>query len=334
MSTIPTDIIDFDPSTVNSFKNFRFSNCISVNDLRLDDDKSLSSEKESSSDPGSSDLGSSGTPGKEPVQLKKVSYEADMNEQRDNMIKDIVFYHERCVVNCTPSIAFGKPMQDYINGQVSSGKNRWIYEILDGNRENESILVETDDFVFLPDTHAINNGRTYNWLAIVKDRSLRTLRDLDARHISMLRKMKMTCVDYIQSVTQHNAHNVMAYVHYLPSVYQLHVHFCAPYGCYTTIDPMKMYPLDSIISNLTIDGAYFKKANITTVIYGNVNLLNIYNLPASLANASSKFAIDLKRGSVCPCCKNRCNKCRGKKLASLAVGGQDENVPICRARKR
>ncbi|EKX35190.1 hypothetical protein GUITHDRAFT_146688 [Guillardia theta CCMP2712] len=219
-------------------------------------------------------------------------------------------------------------MQDYIETQVNSNKNKWIYEILDGTREKDSVLIETDEFVFLPDTHAMNNGSVYNWLCIVKDRKLRTLRDLDARHIPMLRKMKMTCIDYIQSVTQHNAHNIMAYVHYLPSVYQLHVHFCAPYGCYTTMDALKIYPLDSIISNLGIDKDYFKKTSITTVVYGNATLLNIYKLPSSLANASSKFAIDLKK-SACPCCKGRCNKCKGRRLQDAAIVYNSKNKKKC-----
>jgi len=213
-------------------------------------------------------------------------------------------YYERCVVNCTPSIAFSKEMQDYIDLQVNSNKNKWIYDILDGKKEKDSILLETDEFVFLPDTHAVNDNYIYNWLAIVKDRRLRTLRDLDAEHIPMLKRIKMACVDYIQGVTQYNSHNIMAYVHYLPSVYQLHIHFCAPYGCYTTMDALKIYPLDSIISNLQIDGSYFRKVGITTVIYGNPQLLSIFNV--SVSPTSSKLAIDIKNS----CGRLRYSRCK------------------------
>lgn len=320
-----SSVIDFKCKETNSFKDFKFirSHRISIDDLKISDPLdllSLDDKMQSISD--GSDASSSTVASSTSSSTASSSPPSSSPPDSDMMMKDIVFYHERCVVNCTPSIAFGKPMQDYIENQVNASKNKWIYDILDGTREKDSVLIETDDFLFLPDTHAINNGHTYNWLSIVKDRKLRTLRDLDARHIPMLRKMKMTCLDYIQSVTQHNLHNIMAYVHYLPSVYQLHVHFCAPYGCYTTMDALKIYPLDSIISNLQIDGDYFKKTNITTVVYGNVSLLNIYKLPSSLASASSKFAIDLKKNPLCPCCKGRCSKCKGRRDLQVMSNGR------------
>lgn len=234
--------------------------------------------------------------------LESSSSSSDAHSPQNDTFSSGTQYYERCVVNCTPSIAFSKDMQDYIDAQVSSNKNKWIYDILDGKKEKDSILLETDEFVFLPDTHAVNDSYIYNWLAIVKDRRLRTLRDLNADHIPMLKRMKMACVDYIQGVTQYNAHNIMAYVHYLPSVYQLHIHFCAPYGCYTTMDALKIYPLDSIISNLQIDGDYFHKVGITTVIYGNPQLLNIFNV--SVSPSGSKLAIDIKNNSF------RMRRCR------------------------
>ncbi len=187
---------------------------------------------------------------------------------------------ERCVVTCKPSHAFSEEMQSFIDNQVNMPRKQWVYEVIRGERETENVLLDTPEFVFLPDTHALNDGKTINWLAVVKDRSLRTLRDLHGRHLGMLRRLRVQCTEYILANTEWKRHNIMAYFHYLPSVFQLHVHFCAPYGSYTTLDVFKVHPLDTVIGNLEMDREYYRKAVLPTVVVGNSALLGVYGLTA------------------------------------------------------
>lgn len=203
---------------------------------------------------------------------------------------------ERCIVTCTPQHAFSDAMLHYIENQINSPRKKWIYDIIDGLREQENVLLDTPEFVFLPDTHAINDGHVYNWMAVVKDRSLWTLRNLTGDHVPLLKRVKLLCVEQIMLLTGWKKHNIMAYVHYLPSVFQLHIHFCAPYGSYTTVDVFKMQPLDMVIKNLEIDSDYYKKANLTTVVVGNSRLMQIYGVGNTLDNALQKQGIiDWKR---------------------------------------
>eukprot|EP00960_Hanusia_phi_P075096 768373-Hanusia_phi.AAC.13 len=185
---------------------------------------------------------------------------------------------ERCVVACTPAHAFGPAMQSYVENQINMPRKQWIYEVIDGTREQDNVLLDTPDMVFLPDTHALNDGKTINWLAVIKDRSLRSLRDLRGRHVKMLKRVRLLCTEYILANTSWKRHNIMAYVHYLPSVFQLHIHFCAPYGSYTTLDVFKVHPLDSVIGNLDMDGDYYRKATLSTIVVGNAGLLAVYGL--------------------------------------------------------
>jgi len=186
--------------------------------------------------------------------------------------------YERCVVTCTPQHAFSPAMDNYVEQQTNMPRKQWIYDVIEGRREQDNVLVENADMVFLPDTHALNDGRTINWLAIVKDRSLKSLRDLDGGHVAMLKRIRLICTEHILAHTPWKRHNIMAYIHYLPSVFQLHIHFCAPYGSYTTLDVFKIHPLDNVISNLEIDHDFYKKASLSTVVVGNSELLSIYGL--------------------------------------------------------
>lgn len=188
--------------------------------------------------------------------------------------------YERCIVACTPGFAFGHDMQDFISNQVNLPRKQWIYEVIDGEREQDNVLIDIPEMVFLPDTHALNDGKTINWLAICKDRSLKTLRDLRGHHVKLLKRIRLQCTEFIMATTGWKKHNIMAYIHYLPSVFQLHIHFCAPYGSYTTLDVLKVHPLDTVISNLEIDPEYYRKVTLSTVVVGNANLLNVYGLNA------------------------------------------------------
>jgi hypothetical protein len=59
----------------------------------------------------------------------------------------------------------------------------------------------------------------------------------------------------------------MAYVHYPPSVYQLHVHFCFPYGQYCHRDAFRVHSLANIINNLEIDADYYTKVTLQLPLY-------------------------------------------------------------------
>jgi hypothetical protein len=59
----------------------------------------------------------------------------------------------------------------------------------------------------------------------------------------------------------------MAYVHYPPSVYQLHVHFSFPYGQYCHRDTYRVHSLSSVINNLEMDPDYYAKATLHLALY-------------------------------------------------------------------
>lgn len=187
----------------------------------------------------------------------------------------------KIIVTCTPQIAFGDKMSNYILSQQNNSKKKWIYEILAGTREQDSILHDDRDFLLLPDTHALNTNSVTNWLVIFKNPLLKSIRNLNANHIPMLQKCKHICIRKLTQKTDavnFKQNQIMFYFHYLPSIFQLHLHICAPYGQYTTNDLYKIHPLENVISNLSIDTDYYKKITLSTVILARGDLsVSVYN---------------------------------------------------------
>lgn len=181
-------------------------------------------------------------------------------------------------------------MQDYIKGELARPSKQWIGCVLDGTQESEEIKLNTGEYLLLPDTEKVNrywrimntrdrlsrsssssnmggssggsNNITLNWLAILKDQNIKTLRELRGEHVPMLRDLRHRCLEKIQEETGKTPDQVMVYLHYHPSVYQVHIHFAYPYLQYGHRDVYRVHLLDSVIHNLTVDGEYYKNACI------------------------------------------------------------------------
>jgi len=188
----------------------------------------------------------------------------------------------------TPALHASQSVARFIEQEVVRPSKQWICHIIDGTQEKEEVIYRNHAFVLLPDTERVNRywrvppsaaacyaggtrprapKRVLNWLAIAHDRELRTLRDLRGKHVPMLRQMLDACLQAVESETSIRRDQVMAYVHYPPSVYQLHVHFSYPYGQYCHRDAYRVHNLASIINNLEIDPEYYAKATLHMAIY-------------------------------------------------------------------
>lgn len=203
----------------------------------------------------------------------------------------------------TPKLFQKQSVVRFINQEVARPSKQWIRNILDGNQESEEVIVRTDEFVLLPDTERVNrywrfqskastsvsltvsptsqplyvsalskrapghSRRMLNWLCIAHDRTLRTMRDLRGQHVPMLKRMLDQCMQTMEITTGIPQNQVMAYVHYPPSVYQLHVHFAFPYGQHCHRDTFRVHSLQAIINNLEIDPDYYLKATLQLALY-------------------------------------------------------------------
>jgi m7GpppX diphosphatase len=199
--------------------------------------------------------------------------------------------HDYVLVAETPEMYSRNAVASFIEQETRRPSKQWITSIIAGDQEREQVIVRTEEFVLLPDTERVNRywrtptgtkahhhhrppkqapptpRMTLNWLSIVNDLSVRTLRDLRGKHVPMLRAMLAGCMSAVETYTGIPSDQVMAYVHYPPSVYQLHVHFSYPYGQYCHRDAYRVHSLEGIINNLEIDPEYYAKSTLHLAMY-------------------------------------------------------------------
>ena len=80
---------------------------------------------------------------------------------------------------------YEKIVRPYIeNNQLNA---QWVYNIIDGKSERERILLETDQFLVLPDIMWDGKAtESLHILGIVKPHDIHSIRDLKPEHIPML----------------------------------------------------------------------------------------------------------------------------------------------------
>jgi hypothetical protein len=112
----------------------------------------------------------------------------------------------------------------------------------------------------------------FHWLAVATDTNLRTLRDLRGHHAQMLHSLYTQTCQRIHEETGVDPGQIMAYVHYPPSVYQLHVHFKHLTGQGVSHDTLRVHPLPVILNNLRIDPDYYAKSRMQVPVYVHTEL--------------------------------------------------------------
>ncbi|KAE9308086.1 hypothetical protein PF008_g21059 [Phytophthora fragariae] len=114
---------------------------------------------------------------------------------------------------------------------IHAEKMQWVYNILDHKSESERIIYEDvnprDGFILLPDFKWSDpaNLESLYCLAIVHDRSLRSIRDLTASHLRLLRNIRDSSLEVLKTKYGVDSSFVRMYFHYQPTYYHLHVHF-------------------------------------------------------------------------------------------------------------
>ncbi|KAF0717327.1 Aste57867_2358 [Aphanomyces stellatus] len=154
---------------------------------------------------------------------------------------------------------------------IPADKIQWVYNILEGKSETEKIILEDRDpktgFVLLPDTKwspPYHSDSLY-CLAIVMDHAVRSIRDLRAAHLPLLENIRDKGRALIAQKYGVAASSLRVFVHYQPSYYHFHVHFChlkVPFGIFVG----KAILLEEVIYNLTTRSEYYEHATLSFVV--------------------------------------------------------------------
>lgn len=154
---------------------------------------------------------------------------------------------------------------DYLKLAIKDNfkEKEWIYNIIDHKAEQESIIFEDDNIIIIPDWKWNQNLRELHILGIYKDKSLRSIRDLDSSHIKMLKESIQMGCEVISKHYGFKLDNILTFFHYHPSTWQLHVHFMNGNDKKTRSATLPRAHLSSlVIQNLELIDDYYKKIKL------------------------------------------------------------------------
>lgn len=142
-------------------------------------------------------------------------------------------------------------------------KDVWIYNIIDGISEQESILYRDDKCITFLNYYW--DGKDVDKLQILcmpTDKSLRCIRSLDASHICLLEHMKQVTLQVIREKYDLSEEYIRMYFHYEPSTYHLHIHFVniASNEGHSSVE--YSHELNSVMFNLSLMSDYYKVAKL------------------------------------------------------------------------
>lgn len=158
--------------------------------------------------------------------------------------------------------------EDYETRMMTQSlNNQWILDIFDhkDSNENQKILYEDENYVLFPDIKSdFRKKHKIKLLALFKNLSLRSIRDLRSEHIDLLQHVYSTSVQIIRDIFHINESEIRAYFHYYPTNYTLHLHFA-----YT--NTWKTYTCNNhlfrnVINNLKSDPNYYVNNKIEVLV--------------------------------------------------------------------
>nr|XP_028563627.1 m7GpppX diphosphatase isoform X1 [Podarcis muralis] len=155
---------------------------------------------------------------------------------------------------------------------------QWVYNILEKKAEADRIIYENPDpahgFVLIPDLKWNQKQVDDLYLiAICHCRGIKSLRDLTAEHLPLLKNISREGKEAIVKRFGIGGAQLRVYLHYQPSYYHLHVHFTAlgydAPGC--TVE--RAHLLSDVIDHLERDSQYYQKCTLTFALRADEPLL-------------------------------------------------------------
>lgn len=185
---------------------------------------------------------------------------------------DMIFFSE------TPD-TYTKVVEPFIENKVTNEKdyNQWVFNILDGKSEVDRIILNDPDpdsgFMIAPNLKSTGEEQDIKLVAICHRRDIRSLRDLNDKHLTLLKNILTKGTKVIKAKFKKSKGQLRSYVHYHPSFYHFHVHFrMVDPSAYESSDRDNL--LSTIINNITLNKDYYKKSTLTYPLSKNTALFH------------------------------------------------------------
>ena len=146
----------------------------------------------------------------------------------------------------------------------------WIKNIINGTHEQDRTLLKSDEFILQADSKwtsfpSAENGSVYMQAIALAD-DLHSIRDLNSKHIPMLKEMKRAGLEVLNTKYNVDPETVRVFFHYPPQFYRLHAHFCLLSNPIADAGVERAHLIDDVIYLLNKDSDHFKNATLSIVL--------------------------------------------------------------------
>ena len=173
---------------------------------------------------------------------------------------------------CSPEHYQSEPVQAYIRQKSRERDKQWIFDLIkiasdsesslhqheilriNSLRNHEIIHINTPEWMLCRDVHP---GHDTRYLVVFKNRTLRTIRDLDRRHVAMLRDIQTQVAGFMARHHSESRPKFRCFFHYMPSVYQLHVHISSHI---LPLNSLRRHYMAQVIDNIEKQSSYYTNA--------------------------------------------------------------------------
>lgn len=159
---------------------------------------------------------------------------------------------------------------------------QWVYNILEHQAEVDRIVIEdldpTTGFVLIPDLKWDGKDlKCLYLLALVRQTNIKSLRDLTADHLPLLKNIFRKCTDAIKEKYGLPASRIRAFLHYQPTFYHLHIHFTYLQYDAPGIHTERAHLLTSVINNIELVPNFYQVAALPFPVKQTDKLFSIFN---------------------------------------------------------
>ncbi|SPR01086.1 Scavenger mRNA-decapping enzyme DcpS [Plasmodiophora brassicae] len=173
---------------------------------------------------------------------------------------------------------------------IPESRTQWVRNILDKVSEAERIVLDDPDpqlgFILLPDFKWNGTHMTSLYLqAIARDASIRSLRDLSGKHLSLLENIRDKTYAIIEERYGVDRRLMRSFIHYHPSYYHFHVHFVHSDLVTANCSVGKAHLLEDVIENIRHRDTYYQERTIVHYLPQSHDLVALL-IPGQLPNIS------------------------------------------------
>lgn len=170
---------------------------------------------------------------------------------------------------CAPSDYYNKKFQKFITNEKQNSANKWIYDLIYKEFEinKETIYLDRPSWLLCQDC---NFGPQERFLVVFKDTTLHSIRDLRKYHIPLLNSINKEVQKWLSAkYTDKIAKSFEVYFHYIPSIFQLHLHVNQVSIACTKDQKVqksngRKQPLHVVINNLSTQSDFYANCMILT----------------------------------------------------------------------